>query len=124
LVFLAENYCNGVPLWDGLDETNIVTTTMSTADLYKAAIAQFDSALALIGTSDATIRQVALIGKARTIIDQATAGTLVANLATAAALVGEIPTSFVFNTVYSASSQGMENGLYDWGFNTPNWGAS
>lgn len=124
LLFLAENYCNGLPLWDGKDETNVVTVTLSTTDLYTAAIAQFDSALALIAATNPQIRQLALVGKARTIVDQAKAGGQAASYATAAALVGEVPTAFVVNAVYSASSQGMENGLYDWGFNTPNWGAS
>jgi len=124
LLFLAENYCNGLPLWDGKDETNIETVTLSTTELYAAAVVQFDSALTLIGTADPQIRRLALVGKARTIVDQAKAGSQAASYATAAALVGEVPTSFVFNAAYSASSQGMENGLYDWGFNTPNWGAS
>jgi len=124
LLFLAENYCNGLPLWDGKDETNIETVTLSTTDLYAAAVVQFDSALTLIANADPQIRRLALVGKARTIMDQAKAGSQATSYAAAAALVGEVPTSFVFNAAYSASSQGMENGLYDWGFNTPNWGAS
>jgi len=124
LLFLAENYCNGIPLWDGKDEVNIETVTMTTDQLYAAAVIQFDSALAIIGTTNTSIRQLALVGKARTIMDQASAGGQAASYAAAAALVAEVPTSFVFNAVYSSSSQGMENGLYDWGFNTPNWGAA
>ena len=124
LLFLAENYCNGLPLWDGKDETNVETVTLSTTELYAAAVIQFDSALTLIGTADPQIRRLALVGKARTIVDQAKAGGQAASYAAAAALVGEVPTGYVFNAAYSASSQGMENGLYDWGFNTPNWGAS
>lgn len=124
LLLVAEHYCNGVPLWDGLDETNPSTVTLTTADLYRAAIFQFDSALAFIGSTDATIRNMALVGKGRVIVDQATPATLTANLAAAAAVVAPVPTNFVFNAVYSTSSQGMENGLYDWGFNTPNWSVS
>ena len=124
LLLLAENYCNGLPLWDGKDETNITTVTLSTDELYAAAIAQFDSALTLIGTTNQQIRQLALVGKARVMMDQAKAGSPAAGYAAAAAIIAEVPTSFVFNAQYSASSQGMENGLYDWGFNTPNWGAS
>ena len=52
LLFLAENYCNGLPLWDGKDETNIETVTLSTTELYAAAVVQFDSALTLIGTRE------------------------------------------------------------------------
>jgi hypothetical protein len=124
LLLIAEHYCNGVPLWDGLDETTPKTVTMTTTDLYKAAVAQFDSALAIIGTADASIRNVALVGKGRVLVDMATPSTLQSSLAAAAAVVAEVPTSFVFNAQYSTSSQGMENGLYDWGFNTPNWSVS
>ncbi|HZY09346.1 MAG TPA: hypothetical protein VFE69_16425, partial [Ilumatobacteraceae bacterium] len=64
LLIAAESYCNGIPLWDGKDATNIATVTMSTADLYAAAVAQFDSALTL-NTTDQNIRRQALVGKAR-----------------------------------------------------------
>jgi hypothetical protein len=124
LTLAAENYCNGVPLWDGKDEINITTTTLSNADLYAAAIVQFDSALTLIGTSDNTIRNVALIGKARTLVDQAKAGAQATNYAAAAALVGEVPTNFVLNTTFSKSTAGVANALYDWMSATKNFGAS
>ena len=38
---------------------------MSTADLYEAAISSSNSALAFIGSADATIRNMALVGKGR-----------------------------------------------------------
>src|SRR5262249_19237072 len=103
---------------------NPQTVTLSTTALYAAASVQFDSALALIGNADLQIRRLAIVGKARTMMDQVQAGGQATGYAAAAALVAEGPTNFVYNAVYSASSQGMENGLYDWGFNTPNWGAS
>ncbi|MDB4876370.1 MAG: hypothetical protein JWM41_2816 [Gemmatimonadetes bacterium] len=124
LTIAAEDYCNGIPLWDGKDEINITTATMSTADLYNAAVAQYDSALALIGTSDKTIRSIALVGKARTLVDQAKAGALGTNFAAAAALVGEVATNFTYNTVFSKSTAGVVNGIYDWMSATRNFGAS
>ena len=75
---------------DGLDEVDIKTVTMTTSDLYKAAILQFDSALAIIGTADASVRNIALIGKARVLVDQATPATLQSSLAAAAAVVTEV----------------------------------
>ena len=114
LTVTAENYCNGIPLWDGKDESNITTTTMSSADLYAAAIAQFDSALTLIGTSDKTIRNTTLVGKARTLVDRARPARSRTSFAAAAALVGEVPTNFVLNTMFSTSTAGVVNAIYDW----------
>jgi hypothetical protein len=121
---IAEDYCNGVPVWDGKDPNNPTTVTMSNADLYAAALAQYDSALTLIGTTSATIRQEALVGKARTLVDVAKPATLAADLAAAAAITGEVPTNFVYNTVFSTSTAGVVNGLYDWMSATKNFGAS
>ena len=124
LTIVGEDYCNGVPMWDGKDPNNPTTVTMSNADLYNAALAQYDSALALIGTSSATIRDIALIGKARTLVDQAKAGSLASGFAAAAAITPEVPTSFVFNTLFSTSTAGVVNALYDWMSATKNFGAS
>src|SRR4051812_25353285 len=41
LTITAENYCNGIPLWDGKSDVDIKTVTFSTDQLYAAAIAQF-----------------------------------------------------------------------------------
>ena len=124
LTITAENYCNGIPLWDGKDELNIATTTMSTTDLYTAAIAQFDSALTLIGTSDQTIRNTILVGKARALVNMANAGGLSTNFSQAAALVAPVPTNFVLNTLFSKSTAGVVNAMYDWMSGTRNFGAS
>ena len=121
LTITAENYCDGIPLWDGQSDVTITTKTFSTADLYAAAIAQFDSSLAL---GSGTVRQFALVGKARTLIDQATSATLAANTAAAAALVGEVPTSFSSTTQFSTLTTGVVNAIYDWMNSTKNFGAS
>lgn len=124
LTVAAENYCNGIPLWDGKDELNIKTTTMSSTDMYTAAIAQFDSALTLIGTSDQTIRNTILVGKARALVNMAKAGSLSTNFSQAAALVAPVPTNFVLNTLFSKSTAGVVNAMYDWMSGTRNFGAS
>jgi len=122
LTIAAEDYCNGIPLWDGQSDVTITTKTFSTAQLYTAAIAQFDSALTLAGTG--TTRQFALVGKARALIDQATPSTLAAQTAAAAALVGEVPTSFSQTTQFSTLTTGVVNAIYDWMNSTKNFGAS
>lgn len=124
LTVTAENYCNGIPLWDGKDELNITTTTMSSTDMYSAAIAQFDSALTIIGTSDKTIRNTILVGKARTLVDMGKAGALGTSFSQAVALVGEVPTNFVLNTLFSKSTAGVVNAMYDWMSGTRNFGSS
>jgi hypothetical protein len=124
LTVTAENYCNGIPLWDGKDELDIKTTTMSSTDMYTAAIAQFDSALTLIGTSDQTIRNTILVGKARALVNMAKAGSLSTNFSQAAALVAPVPTNFVLNTLFSKSTAGVVNAMYDWMSGTRNFGAS
>jgi starch-binding outer membrane protein, SusD/RagB family len=124
LMLVAEQYCNGVPLWDGKDPNNPTTVTMSSAALYTAALAEFDSALTIIGTGDATIRNIALVGKARTLVDQAPASGLAAGLAAAAAITPVVPTNFVFNGTFSTSTSGVVNALYDWMSATKNFGAS
>jgi len=124
LTITAENYCNGIPLWDGQSDVTIATTTFSTAQLYAAAIAQFDSALTLAGTTNTSVRNFALVGKARTLVDQATPATLASNTAAAAALVSEVPTSFTATTTFSTLTTGVVNAIYDWMNSTKNFGAS
>jgi hypothetical protein len=124
LTLAAEHYCNGIPLWDGKSDVTITTETFSTGQLYAAAIAQFDSALALAGTTNPAIRNFVLVGKARTLIDQSTPATLAANSATAAALVGEVPTTFTSTTTFSTLTTGVVNAIYDWMNSTKNFGAS
>ena len=102
----------------------ITTTTFSTDQLYTAAIAQFDSRADAGRHDGATVRNFALVGKARTLVDQATPATLAANTAAAAALVGEVPTSFSATTTFSTLTTGVVNAIYDWMNSTKNFGAS
>lgn len=121
LTITAENYCNGIPLWDGQSDVNITTQTFSTDQLYAAAIAQFDSALV---TASGAARSFALVGKARTLVDQATTSTLATNTAAAAALVGEVGTNYSAQTTFSTLTTGVVNAIYDWMNSTKNFGAS
>lgn len=121
LTITAESYCNGVPLWDGKSEDNPITATYSTEQLYAAAIAQFDSALALNG--GAVTNNFALIGKARTLVDQAKPGALAASFAAAAALVAGVPASYAYNATFATSTSGLNNAIYNWANGTKNFGA-
>lgn len=121
LTVTAENYCNGIPLWDGKSDTDPQTVTLSTADLYLAAIAQFDQAIA--GSTVANTITMATIGKARAIMNQATPATRAATYAAAASVVASIPTSFKFNVVFGTSTAGLNNAIYNWANATKNFGA-
>ena len=121
LLITAEDYCNGLPIWDGKSEDTPVTATYSTDQLYTMAIAQFDSAIAING--GATTNNLALIGKARATVDQAKPATLTANLATAAALVASVPTNYAYNATFATSSAGLNNAIYNWSNATKNFGA-
>jgi len=113
---VAENYCNGVPFWDGVEQANINTVTLSTTDLYNRAKAQFDSALGLAAANSSTA-YLATIGKARTLVDMN-------DYAGAAGLTAGVPTSYVYNAQFSKLTTGLVNAIYDWMNATKNFGAS
>ena len=121
LMITAEDYCNGVPIWDGKSDDNPVTATYSTDQLYAMAIAQFDAAIAL--NAGVTTTNLALVGKARALVDQAKPATLAANLAAAAALVAAVPTTYVYNATFATSGAGLNNAIYNWANGTKNFGA-
>ena len=121
MVITAENYCNGVPLWNGESDTDPVTKTYSTAELYSGAIAEFDKAKSL--TSVAATLNLIAVGKARATLDAATPATLATAATSAAALVAAVPTTFKYNAVFGTSTAGLGNAIYDWGNATKNFGA-
>ena len=113
---VAEDYCNGVPFWDGVEQANINTVTLSTQQMYDRAKAQFDSALTL-ATAGSNIQNLALVGEARMYVD-------VNDYATAATKTATVPTNFVYNAQFSKLTTGMVNAIYDWMLGTRNFGAS
>jgi hypothetical protein len=125
LSIAGELFCNGVPLSDA-DDTAPQFTTVSNAEMFTRAVSQSDSALATLGSTaaDVPFRNVARIAKARALID-------LARFADAAAAVGAggdgagsaaVPTSFVANAEYSATT--LVNTIYDWMVGTANFGPS
>jgi hypothetical protein len=112
----AESYCNGVPVWDGVESSNLKTVTLSTTDMYTRAKAEFDKALSLAAAGSVTAN-LATIGKARSLVD-------VGDYAGAAAITGTVPTSFVYSVQFSKLTTGVVNAIYDWMNATKNFGAS
>ncbi|MFL5615870.1 MAG: hypothetical protein ACJ796_19560 [Gemmatimonadaceae bacterium] len=112
----AEDYCNGIPFWDGVESSQLKTTTLSTTDMYTRAKAQFDSALSL-AAAGSSLRYLALVGKARMLVD-------IKDYAGAAAITPEVPTNFVYVVNFSKLTTGTVNAIYDWMTSTKNFGAS
>ncbi len=113
-VSFAELYCSGVP-FSSVDASGALVfgQPQTTAQELTTAIARFDSAMAR-ANGDATVTNLALVGKARAQLD---AG----DFAGAAATASQVPTSFVYQLFHSIKgvvnisstvSYNLENGYY------------
>jgi hypothetical protein len=105
IIFLADFYCSGVPLTT-VDYNRDFTyhAGSSTADLYLAAIAKFDTAIALSSDS-ARIMNLALIGKGRAYLD-------LGQYSSAAAAVSSIPTGYKFQFLVNWNREGISGGIF------------
>lgn len=96
-ILFGEMYCSGVPfsraIYGGDIEYGLPLTT---DEMFEAAIADFDSALA-VATDSVRIQQLAYVGKARALLNlgQFAEAALVASPA-------NVPTSSAYNMVYGA----------------------
>jgi hypothetical protein len=111
-VIAGESFCNGIPVGNADDE-NPTTEILSNIELFEKAIAHYDTALTTAAASDTRIRNAALIGKARALVD-------LRRYSDAAALLAAVPTDYVYNVEFSATT--IVNDVYDWMFATPNFG--
>ena len=111
ILFLAEDYCSGVPL-SSIDTATAVVengTPLTTQAMLAIAADTFTSALSLAQTAeDADRTYLAEVGKARTLQSQGRS-----NLAAAAALVGNVPTGWTYKVTHSRNSQRQWNGVYE-----------
>ena len=113
-VIAGEGYCNGIPVGNA-DDQNPTTTIMSNAELFTLAIAKFDTALTTAAATDTKVRNAALVGKGRALVD-------LKRYAEAATAVATVPTDYVYNVEFSATT--IVNDVYDWMLATPNFGPS
>ena len=113
-VIAGEGFCNGIPV-SYADDLNPTSEIVSNNQLFEIAIAHFDTALATAAATDAKMRNAALIGKARALVD-------LKRYADGSAVLGPVPTDFVYNVEYSNTT--IINDVYDWMFATPNFGPS
>ena len=108
ILFMAEDYCSGVPLSsiDTATSKVIFGEPETTQDLLTVASDTFTAALALPHDDDRHF--LAEVGKARTLQSQGRS-----NLAAAAALVSDVPTDWTYKITHSKNSQREWNGIYE-----------
>jgi len=98
---LAQDFCNGIPLSDASTPVLVLGTPLSVAEVFARAIASYDSALALVPSTDTASASVAInraarVGKARALLGL--------NRAAEAALLvpaTAVPTSYTYDITHS-----------------------
>ncbi len=106
---LASDFCNGIPLSDGAGEVVTLGKPLPVAEVFAAAVASFDTAIARSSGTDAAsviVRRASQIAKARALL-----GIGLSNAPAAAALVAGIPTTFRYDV--TASLTGGDNTLWN-----------
>ena len=104
-LFLAENYCSGVPVSQANpDGTFSYGTPLTTTQLLDTAIVRFDAAIAST-TDTVTVTRLARIGKARAQND-------LGQFAAAATTVATIPLSFTYTVAHDENTARQNNGVF------------
>jgi len=97
---LGESFCNGIPLGETVNGVPQYTQPLTDADVFKTALARFDTALTYLTASDAatvTLKQATLIARGRVKVD-------LGDFQGAAAEVASVPTSAQYNFDYSQTT--------------------
>jgi len=108
-LFLAENFCSGVPVGSVIDASGntVYGASRSTTELLNLAIVKFDSAITVAKAAKNNLMgYTALVGKARALLD-------LNQPAQASATVDTVPTSFRFTTEHDAANDRTKSGMYE-----------
>jgi len=112
-LFFAENYCSGVPLsYPNPDGTIVYGAQNTTAQMLDSALLVFNQALTAarqLNDSTAgksTVVSLALIGKARTLLDMG-------RIVDADTVVSAVPTSFAYSILHDLNTTRQQNGVYN-----------
>jgi hypothetical protein len=108
---LGLDFCNGIPLSDGSTVPPVFGQPLTNAQVWAAASASFDSALALETGTDAfsvSVATAARIGKARVLM-------ALNDYAGAAALVTGIATSYEYDHTFEVTANGPSGDNVLWG---------
>src|SRR6266550_2851656 len=114
-LFFAENYCSGVPIsYPNPDGTIVYGAQNTTAQMLDSALLVFNHALTAarqLNDSTAgksTVVRLALVGKARTLLDM---GRIVdADTVVSAA---NVPTTFAYTILHDLNTTRQQNGVYN-----------
>jgi len=120
-VYFAENYCSAVPFSERQPDGSILYgQPLATNAILDRAIGRFDSALVVTATPSPgdtllrpRVRNLALVGKGRALLDKA-------DFAGAAAAVASVPANFSYSTFHSLATERQRNGVFVLNNQTPN----
>ena len=110
-IYLAENFCSGIPFSELDEETSAVTggEALTREETLQRAIRKFDSALTVAGSATTGAaglqRNLASVGKGRALQE-------LGQYEQAAQAVEDVPTTFVYALEHSENSAGQNNGIY------------
>jgi starch-binding outer membrane protein, SusD/RagB family len=106
MVLMAEHYCSGIPIGRIEDGKMVFDETPLTYNqLFELGIQQLDAALAVLPQSATDLRNLALVSKARALLN-------LDRPSEAAAVVVSVPTSFTWKAEFASGA--VQSGLYDW----------
>ncbi len=110
ITLTGEAFCSGVPFSELTDDgATVFGDPQTTAQMFTAAVAQFDSALSQVGSGTATAAvaqaNFARVGRGRALLN-------LGQFAAAAAAVTAVPNSFQYITEHSENSSRQNNGIF------------
>lgn len=113
-LFFAENYCSGVPFSTYASQAEY-GSPMTTDQMFAAARAKFDTALAVAtAAGNAAQQNLARIGLGRTLLNMA-------NYSAAASAVAAVPTTFMYAVTHSENTGRQNNGIWAFATSSRRW---
>jgi hypothetical protein len=108
-VYFGEDFCNGVPFSRTSGDSLIFGAAQTNTQMFETALAKFDSALAhpSLAQDDGTITDLALVGRARALLD-------LGRFDEAAAAVADVPTEFQYVSEHSESPLSLQNAIWSY----------
>lgn len=108
-IYFGENFCSGVPFGRVRGDSTIFGTPLTTQATFEAALAKFDSALAHPGLSedDGTITSLALVGRARALLD-------LGRFDEAAEAAAAVPTEFQYVNEHADGPLQLQNAIWSY----------
>ncbi len=109
-LYFGEDFCSGVPFGQVRGDSLTFGTPKTTTEIFDAALAKFDSALAHpgLGVDDGSITNLALLGRARALLD-------LGQFAEAGAAAAGVPTEFQYVTEHAESPVRLQNAIFTYG---------